>query len=187
MIDREQALKLLMDSGQEPQLLHHALMTEAVLTALADRLQTDRGLWGLTGLLHDLDYPKTKDSPGQHGLLSAELLTDKLPEPALNAIRAHNSEHTKISPESPLDFALRCGESVTGLVATNALVRPEGLHGMTPKSLKKKMKDKAFAAAVRRENILECDRIGLTLDEFFTLAIAAISSVADQVGLRSSS
>jgi len=86
-------------------------------------------------------------------------------------------------PQSDFDFALRCGETVTGLIHTNALVRPTRMQGMDPKSLKKKMKDKAFAAAVNRDVIRECDKIGLELGEFFQLSIAAIDSVADQVGL----
>ncbi len=88
-----------------------------------------------------------------------------------------------MAPASPLDYALRAAESVTGIISANALVRPDKMNGMSPKSVKKKMKDKAFAANVRRENILECDKAGLPLDAFLALAIAAMAGVAAETGL----
>ncbi|MBU1070502.1 HD family phosphohydrolase, partial [Myxococcota bacterium] len=86
-------------------------------------------------------------------------------------------------PDSLLGWALRCGETVTGLVAANALVRPGGFAGMVPKSLKKKMKEKSFAANVDRNTILECEKLGLTLDEFFQIAIEAMTPLAPLLGL----
>ena len=183
MLTRDEAFALLTKHVPDAQLINHSLESEAVLTALARRLGQDEALWGLTGLLHDLDYATTKDNPARHGLDSADMLADKLPEEALAAIRAHNAEHTGVSPVAPLDFALRSGETVTGLIHTNALVRPQRMDGMDAKSLKKKMKDKAFAASVNRETIGECARLGLEPGEFFSIAIAAVASVAGQVGL----
>jgi uncharacterized protein len=183
MLSRDEAHALLKEHISEPMLVTHSLESEAVLTALAARLNQDKALWGLTGLLHDLDYATTKDNPGRHGLNAAEMLTGKLPDEALDAIRAHNFEHTGFAPSSPLDFALRCGETVTGLIHTNALVRPARMEGMDAKSLKKKMKDKAFAASVNRETIGECQKLGLEPAEFFTIAIAAVAGIAGQVGL----
>ncbi len=144
---------------------------------LALRLEQEPELWSLTGLLHDLDYNYTKESPEQHGLLSAQMLQDKLPPEALQAIQAHNSEMTGVQPASPLDFALRCGESVTGLIWANALVRPQGMQGMKPKSLQKKMGDKSFAAGVNRERIKECAEVGLKLNDFLQLSIQAMSEM----------
>jgi putative nucleotidyltransferase with HDIG domain len=184
MLTRDQALRLLADQGLDQQLTQHSLEAEAVLTALARRLGQDQELWGLTGLLHDLDYPQTKDAPERHGLLSATMLQGQLPDEAVAAIRRHNGERNGNPPETAFDFALRCGETVTGLIHANALVRPEGMAGMKPKSLKKKMKEKAFAAAVCRETILECEKIPLPLDEFFQLAIEAVDGIKEQVGLR---
>lgn len=183
MLRRPQALALLQSHLTEAALLHHSLETEAVLRALAQRLGQDQELWGLAGLLHDLDWTATKESPETHGLASAQLLADHLPEVALAAIRAHNGERNGHAPTTPLDYALRCGESVTGLVRASALLRPEGLQGMRAASLKKKMKDKAFARNVSRENIRECERLGLELGDFLTLAIGAVSGVAAEVGL----
>ena len=183
MITREEALDCLRQSGMEEALLRHAIASEAILRALANRLGEDAELWGLTGLLHDLDYPQTHDAPERHGLISAEKLAGKLPEEALQAIRAHN-EMNGCQPASKLDYALRCGETVTGLVTTAALVRPTGIEGMQASSLKKKMKDKAFAASVSRANIKECAELGLELGDFLTLSIAAMAPLAVELGLN---
>ena len=183
MITRDEALALLEAFQHHGSQLHHALETEAVMQGLAHKKGHDPELWGLTGLLHDLDFPQTKDNPAEHGPVGAKELEGKLPAEALHAIQAHNSECTGVMPETELDFALRCGETVTGLVSANALVRPEGMEGMKPKSLKKKMKDKHFAANVSRERILECEKIGLDPGEFFQISIERIAAITDQVGL----
>jgi putative nucleotidyltransferase with HDIG domain len=183
MLARAEALELLKNSAPD-HLFIHALETEAVMRALAERLGHDQEVWGLTGLLHDLDYPQTKDIPEKHGLLTAETLTGKLPDDAVQAIARHNEMNGNL-PETPFDFALRCGETVTGLIHTAALVRPTRMQGMEAKSLKKKMKDKAFAASVCRETIKECEKIGLELGDFLTLAIGAITGIEAEVGLAS--
>jgi uncharacterized protein len=183
MLNRDEALTLLTKHVPDAQLITHSLESEAVLAALARRLGRDEALWGVVGLLHDLDYATTKDNPERHGLDSAELLAGLLPDEALTAIRAHNGERTGVPPATDLDFALRCGETVTGLIHTNALVRPARMDGMDAKSLKKKMKDKAFAASVCRETIGECQKLGLEPAEFFSIAIAAVAGIADKVGL----
>lgn len=181
MIDRESALKLLRDFGPEEHMLQHALFSEAVLRALAAHFGEDEDCWAMTGLLHDLDYPRTKDNPERHGSDGAAALQGLLPEEALYAISAHNSECTGIAPQSRLDYALRAGETVTGLVRAAALMRPTGMEGMEVKSLKKKMKDKAFAAAVSRERIRECEKAGISLEDFLALAIAAMSPLPGKV------
>ncbi len=184
MLNREQALALLQEWHPEPHLVQHALASEAVMRELAAHLGEDEDLWGITGLLHDLDYPLTHDRPEQHGLAGAERLEGLLPEPALHAIRAHNGEMTGVLPESTFDFALRCGETVTGLVITAALVRPSGMEDMQVSSLKKKMKDKAFAASVNRDCIRQCTQAGLELDTFLALAIRAIGGIDEELGLK---
>ncbi|HAS87992.1 MAG TPA: HD family phosphohydrolase [Desulfovibrio sp.] len=183
MISRDEALELLKANVKEENLIQHSLESEAVLGALAEKLGKDVELWAMTGLLHDLDYSETAETPEKHGLIAAEMLDGKLPEEAIQAIRAHNGGMTGVAPESDFDFALRCGETVTGLIHANALMRPEKMNGMKPKSLKKKMKAKAFAASVDREIIKECDKIGLELGDFFALSIEAVTKVAPEVGL----
>lgn len=183
MISRDEALDLLRSNVSEENLIQHSLESEAVLRALAEKLGQDVELWAITGLLHDLDYGSTADRPEKHGLVAAEMLEGKIPDEAVQAIRAHNGDMTGVAPQSDFDFALRCGETVTGLIHANALMRPEKMTGMTPKSLKKKMKSKAFAASVDRDIIRECERIGLDLGDFFSLSIAAVEKIAPEVGL----
>ena len=183
MITRALALELLHAHVPEKNLINHSLESEAVLRALAREKGQDEDVWGITGLLHDLDYSEVSRTPEQHGLVGAALLEGKLPEEALHAIRAHNGEMTGVAPQTDFDFALRCGETVTGLIHTAALVRPTRMEGMKAKSLKKKMKDKAFAASVNRDTIRECDKIGLELGDFLTLAVGAVTEIAAQVAL----
>ncbi len=178
MLTRDEAVLLLDEEKTDSGLMRHALASESVLKELALRLGQPGevvDLWAMTGLLHDVDYPRTKDNPAMHGLAAAEIIGGRLPDEAIYAIKAHNSEYTNIPPKSQLDYALRCGETVTGLIAAAALVRPNGMEGMEAKSLKKKMKDKAFAASVNREIIKECEHLGLDLTEFLDLAIKAMS------------
>ncbi len=182
MITREHALRLLAEADTPPHLLIHAQETEAVLMALAEHLGQDPALWGRVGLLHDLDYPATQDSPELHGIIAANTLGGMLPEIGLAAIRAHNPA-TGFAPQSPLDFALRCGETVTGLIHAAALVRPLRTHGLGAASLRKKMKDKRFAATVCRQTIAECQHLGLELDAFLDLAAAAIHTLAADIDL----
>jgi hypothetical protein len=187
MITRDEAFALLRKHNSETNLIHHALESEAVMRGLARKLGKDEELWGLTGLLHDLDYAVTKEDEARHGLNTAELLEGQLPVEALDAIRRHASEMNGAeAPQTDFDFALRCGETVTGMVHAGALVRPTKIEGMQPKSLKKKMKDKAFAASVNRDCIRECDRIGLELGEFLQIAIDSVSGIAAEVGLAAS-
>ncbi|WP_027183833.1 HDIG domain-containing metalloprotein [Desulfovibrio inopinatus] len=183
MLSREDAWELLLSNNPEPHMLAHARQTEVVMAALAEKLRQDTALWSITGLLHDLDYPQTKENPERHGLDAAEMLAGKLPDEAITAIKAHNAEMTGVPAQSNFDFALRCGETVTGLINAAALVRPTRMDGMKAKSLKKKMKDKSFAASVSRANILECEKLGIDTGEFLTLAISAITPIAGEVGL----
>ena len=193
MLSREEALTLLDANGVKDHLLQHCMASESVMKGLAEKFGEDAELWGRTGLLHDIDWPATEAHPAQHGLKGAELLQGKLPEEALQAIRAHNSELNGTPVKTRFDVALRCGETVTGLVTAAALVRlaqfrqlPDHLvliTGMQVKSLKKKMKDKAFAAGVNRDIIRTCPDMGLTLEDFLQTAIDAMTKDAAALGL----
>ena len=176
-MNRDQAIERLKQYRPDNYQYQHALYSEAIMRALAPRFDADPDFWGLCGLLHDVDFPLTKDNPDEHGLKAKELLDglDGVTDEMLGAIMAHNSECTGREPASNLDYALRAAETVTGLIVAAALVRPTGMEGMEPKSIKKKMKDKAFAAAVSRERIKECEKIGLSLDEFLDISIKAMS------------
>ena len=166
MITREAALEELKRHQPDHYQYQHALYSEAIMSALAPRFGADPEAWGLCGLLHDIDFPLTKNDPAQHGLKAKELLSGLagLTDEILHAIMAHNSEHTGVEPSSDLDYALRCAETVTGMISAAPLMRPTGMEGMEPKSTKKKMQDKAFAAASSRETIRRLEKICLPLD-----------------------
>lgn len=177
MFSRDEALELIKAQNPEHHMVQHALASEAVMRELAAHFGEDGELWGMAGLVHDVDFPHTKDDPGRHGMMAVDLLAGKMPEEAVRAVQAHNSECTGVTPGSRLDFALRAAETVTGMISAAALVRPTGYEGMEAKSVKKKMKDRAFAASVSRERIRECEKIGLSLDDFLALSIKAMAAM----------
>jgi len=184
-LTRDEAFALLQEHNKDPFHIEHGETVEQTMRYFAREFDPENEeFWGIVGLLHDLDYPLTHEDPAKHGLVGAERIGDRLPDEALHAIRAHNGEMTGVAPSSAFDYALRCGETVTGLVVTAALVRPTGMEGMQTSSLKKKMKDKAFAASVNRDCIRQCSELGLELGDFLTLAIGAMAEIDEELGLK---
>lgn len=163
----------------------HCLASEAVLRALALRLGEDAQRWGLAGLLHDIDMELTKGDLRTHALKAGELLEGfELDEEMLEAIRLHNEDASGEKRSSTFQHALAAGETITGLIYATALVYPDKkIASVKYKSVRKRMKEKAFAASVNREIILECEHIGLPLDEFIQLSVDAMREVADEIGL----
>jgi putative nucleotidyltransferase with HDIG domain len=184
-MDRQQALALLHNHLNSGNLRKHCLATEAIMRALAERLDEPADLWGIVGLLHDLDYEQTSDQPSEHGLRTADVLaaTD-LPPEAITAIKAHNAEALGVERKSTLDFALTCAESITGLVIATALVYPDKrLASVKPKSILKRMKKKDFARRVNRDQIRLCEKIGLSLADFAELSLRAMQGISAELGL----
>jgi len=183
-MDRDEAWRLLTERVEADNLLKHSLASEAVMRGLARKLGHDEEMWGVTGLLHDLDYPETKDDPQRHGLYTVELLAGRLPEAALTAIKRHNAEALGLTRETTLDLALTAAETITGLVVATTLVYPDKkLASVKPKSVTKRMKEKAFAANVNRDHIMLCEQFGLPLPEFAALAVESMRQISDQLGL----
>jgi putative nucleotidyltransferase with HDIG domain len=184
-ITREEAFDLLRERVQNENLVKHCLATEAIMKKMAERLGEDPDTWAVTGLLHDLDFEETKDSPAEHTKRTVEVLKDRsFPDDALRAIREHNAEGLGIPRESRFGIALACSETITGLIVATALVYPDKkLASVKPKSVRKRMKEGAFARNVNREIIRECERIGLPLDEFIQLSLTAMQGIAAQLGL----
>ncbi len=185
MIDRNGALALLDDKTDTDWLLKHCLASEAVIRAMARRLGRDEELWGITGLLHDLDFDETKATPEVHGLKTTAWLEGSgMPEEALQAIRAHNAESLGLERKSEFDYALSCSESITGLIVAAALVRPDKkLEDVKPKSIRKRIKEKAFARNVNRDQIRECEKAGVPVEEFIELALDAMKGISSELGL----
>ncbi|MBU2489022.1 MAG: HDIG domain-containing protein [Proteobacteria bacterium] len=185
MSTREHALKLLRENVKNERTLAHCLASEAVLRALAQRFSGDGELWGLAGLLHDLDYEGEGQDPARHGDAGADMILAGGFDPKIaRTVRMHNAEGLGLSRDLQLDHALCCGESVTGLIVAAALVHPDKkLASVKTKSVKKRMKAKDFARAVSRERIAECEKIGLPVDEFLEIALAAMQGIAEELGL----
>jgi len=182
---REKALGLLRQHVTNEILIKHCLASEAIMRALAARLGENADHWAVAGLLHDLDFEQTKDTPSEHGARTAEILArEGVPADIIQAIREHNAEALGIPCQSRMGIALSCGETVTGLIVATALVQPDKkLASVKPSSVRKRMKEKAFARNVSRERICECEKLGLLLDDFLTLSVEAMQGVATDLGL----
>ena len=184
MITRDEALSLIEKYIQNKNLKKHVLAVEAIMRALAKRLGEPEEIWSLTGLLHDLDYELTVNDFANHGRKTVELLNGKISQEMKEAILAHNFEYTGVSPQSKLSKALIAADAASGLVIATALVMPnKKLSEVTVKSLKKKFKDKSFARGSKRDRILYCEQIGLSLLDFLELARDALTSISDELGL----
>lgn len=185
LIPRTEALELLKSHIKNDRMIAHSLSSEAVMRALARRLGEDEEKWGLAGLLHDLDVEITSANPLAHALVGAQMLSAMgLDADIVDAIRMHNEDATGLDRSTVFQHALAASETITGLITATAMVYPDKkVVSVKSKSVTKRMKEKAFAASVRRASILECEKLGLSLDEFAALSIAAMSSIADQIGL----
>lgn len=184
MISKYQADSLLEQKVQNINLRRHMMATEAVLRALAHKLGKDEELWGLTGLLHDLDLEAVDQDPMQHAEVAANWLTGKLPQVALQAIRAHNGENLNVKRESELDHALAAAENLTGLIVAATMVLPsKSLCDLKARSVRKRMKEPRFAAGANRDIINECSHLGLEIEEFIELGVMGMKSIAQKLGL----
>ena len=184
MISRDDAFSLLTENIGNINLVRHCLATEAVMRGLAEDKGEDPELWGVTGLLHDLDYATTADDPARHGLVSASMLEESLPEESLHAIRSHNAEHTGVERVSDLDWLLSAGESITGLIVAVALVYPgRVLEPVKLKSVLKRMNVSGFARSVSRERIRDCSRAGYELRDFAFIALDSMKAISQELGL----
>jgi uncharacterized protein len=184
MISRENALKLLNDNIQNANMVKHCLASEAVLQAVANRLGANPEEWGMAGLLHDIDVEITNADPLKHGPYAAGMLNGLLSAEAIDAIVMHNEMATGKERTKVFQHALAAGETITGLIMATAMVYPDKkLASVKTKSITKRMKEKAFAASVKRENILECELIGIPIQEFAEMALVAMRGISDELGL----
>ncbi len=184
-ITREQSLELLQDHLTNPNLLKHCLASEAVMRALARHFSEDEVLWGLAGLLHDLDVEKTLNDLPRHTHETVQILRDEgVSEKIIEAIRMHNELAHNDKRSERFHHALAAGETITGLIIASALVYPDKkLTSVKPKSVRKRFKEKAFAAGANREIIAECEQIGIPIPEFCDLCLEAMQGIAEDLGL----
>ena len=184
-IDRERALELLKQYLTNPNLLKHSLASEAVMRSLARHFGEDEELWGLTGLLHDLDVELTLDDLSRHTHETVRILrAEGVAEEILEAIRMHNEHAHNDRRSQRFHHALAAGETITGLIIATALVYPDKkLASVKPKSVRKRYKEKQFAAGANRAIIAECEQLGLAVPEFCDLCLTAMQGIAAELDL----
>ncbi len=184
---REEALSLLKEYNKNEGLIKHALAVEAVMRYCARKGGQDEGKWGIIGLVHDLDY---EQFPQQHCKKTEEILkAQNWPEDYIRAVMSHGwGICTDVEPQSELEKTLYAVDELVGLIVATALVRPsKSVMDMKVKSVKKKWKDKSFAAGVNRDVIEKgAERLGVELGELIEDAIMGMREVADEIGLRGS-
>jgi predicted hydrolase (HD superfamily) len=184
MINREEAIQLLEANIGSENMKKHCYASEAVMRAVARRLEKDEEEWGLAGLLHDIDVEITNADPYTHGPHAEKILKNKVTADMLDAIVMHNEIATGKPRQTEFQHALAASETITGLITATALVYPgKKIAGVKIKSVTKRMKEKAFAASVKRENIMECEKIGIPLNEFAGLALDAMKEIDEILGL----
>lgn len=184
MKSRDHYVELLKQNIKNPKMIAHSLASEAVMKALALRFGEDEEVWGIAGLLHDIDSEIVNADSTRHGLVGAEMLkSEDLPDEAIEAIRMHNETASGKTRSSLFEHSLAAGETITGLIFAVALVYPDKkISSVKVKSVVKRMKEKIFAASVNRETILECEAIGIPIDEFTELSLGALSPVEAELG-----
>jgi predicted hydrolase (HD superfamily) len=182
---RQEALELLGQYVRNERMIGHSLASEAVMRALARRLGRDEEKWGLAGLLHDLDVELCNADLDVHCLETERILKEKgLDVDIVDAIRMHNEKAAGAVRSTEFQHALAAGETITGLILATAMVYPDKkIASVKAKSVVKRMKEKAFAASVNRENIRECEKIGIPLEEFVELSLKAMGEISDRLGL----
>lgn len=179
---REEALDLVESKVSNKNLVKHMLATEVVMQKLADYFGEDQQVWGLAGLLHDLDYDQTVNDFPRHGLLSVEMLEPyDVDDSVIQAIKAHPGH---VPAESRMDKALYAVDPLTGLIVAAALMHPtKKLKNVDADFVLKRFKEKRFAAGANRDQIKTCDSIGLDLETFVRIALEAMQEIDDTLGL----
>ena len=182
-LDREKILGSIYTNVQDKNMIKHMLATEAIMRALARRLGEDEEEWGITGLIHDIDAELVEGDMSCHSKLGADIARELgASQTMARAVLCHNEAHG-VPRETKLDKALFCADPLSGLIVAAALVRPDKLSGLATRSVMKRFREKSFAAGVNREQVAQCQEIGLDLEEFIGLGIEAMQGIASELGL----
>jgi putative nucleotidyltransferase with HDIG domain len=184
-ITREEAFELVKQFVKSPNMINHCLASEAVMRTLAEHVGEDAEKWGLAGLLHDLDAESHTDLD-VHTREAARILEEKgVDTEIIEAIRLHHEQaHPGARRSTQFQHLLAAGETITGLIVATALVYPDKkLASVKPKSVRKRIKEKAFAAGANRDIIRECELGGVPLAEFCDLTLLAMQGIDSELGL----
>lgn len=190
-ITREQALELLNKWPQAKSDFNHYLESEAIMKELAKKLEEDEEYWAMLGLLHDVDWALTKENTKEHLTKALEILKEAgFDNKFIEVILSHGYGYKDL-PElkdkkrsKKIEHALAASETLTGLIYAYALMRGKKISDMQVKGLKKKFKDKTFAAGCDREIIKEIEEVGISADYFFEIGIEALKNIKDDIGLE---
>src|SRR5690606_20386051 len=186
-MDRAQAWAIVTEYTESESLRRHMLAVEAAMRAYAPRFGGDPDLWGVVGLLHDFDYERYPDVAVEgHPVVGSRILRERgISEEIIQAILAHAEEITGVKPETPMQKALVAVDELTGFIIAVALVRPsKSILDVKVSSVKKKWKDKAFAAPVNRQEIEHAaEALGVPLDEHIAIVLDAMKAAAEPLGL----
>ena len=183
-VSRDEAWQLFCEWTESESLRKHVLGVEAAMVGYARMWDEDEELWAATGILHDLDYEKYPDLETGHPRYALKELEERgYPAEMIDAVAGH-ATYLGVPRDTRLAKTLFAVDELSGFVAAVALVRPQGIHGMTPKSVKKKLKTPAFAAAVNRDEVRQgAEELGIDFDEHLRNVIAAMEERADELGL----
>ena len=185
MLDRQAAYELVCEYTQSDSLRKHMLAVERCMRAYAEKFGGDVEKWGVVGLLRYVDYGRSPESP-DHPLRGAEILAERgYPEDVIYAIKSHADYLPDCPRVSSLDKTLYACDELAGFISAVAMVRPEGIRGMQAKSVRKKLKQKSFAAGVNRDDVTRgAEDLGVELNDHIQFMIAAMEEAAAELGLE---
>lgn len=183
-MNREKALNELKKRVLNKNLLKHMYATEAIMRKLAQHFNEDVEKWGLAGLMHDIDYDETGDSPEKHGMVGAEILESLgFDQDICYAVKVHNDFHG-LERKSKMDKALYASDPMTGLIVAAALISPtKKLADIDKQFVLNRFGEKSFARGANREQIMSCKELGLSLEEFIELSLEAMKEISKELGL----
>ena len=186
-MNRGDALALMQEYTSKEGLRKHMLAVEAAMRAYAPRFGGDVETWGIVGLLHDFDYERWPDPPN-HPLQGSAILKEKgYPDEVIYAIKSHADYLTDCPRVAPMDKALYACDELTGLIMATALMQPAGIGAVTVQSVKKKMKNKGFAAAINRDDLVNgAADLGVEMDEHIGVVLGAMQGIAKELGFQAS-
>jgi hypothetical protein len=184
MIGKDEAIVLLKKYIKDKNLIVNSIIAETLLRKIAKLFGKDEEMWGITGLLHNLDYEYTRDNPERRGRLSSELLENLLPEISINAIKANNYMHTDYIPTTALDKSLISVAEFAGFIVTVARSMPsKHLSDVDLNILVYRFNDEEFAKEFNRNRIRLCEDVGIGLEHFFNISLATLKEISDGLGL----
>lgn len=187
MITRQQARSLIYEHVKNENIVKHMLACEALMRALARKLKVNEDEWAMAGLLHDGDYCDEVPVEKQ-GIQITQWVREKgyeIPEDVTQTMAAHNWHNTGVEPKTKMDWALFCGDSLTGLIVATTLVLPsKKLADVTVENVMNRFKEKSFARGTRREDIALCEeKLGIPLEKFIEIGLKAMQEIADDLSL----